>query len=136
MQQNTSVPSCLQSVLANFTNVFQEPKELRPQRDVDHPIELMPGKGPVNVRPYRYPQFQKEEIERLVEEMLKTGVIRDSQSSFSSPVLLVKKKDGTWRFCVDYRALNEATVKDKFLIPTIDEIMDELHGGHIFRSWI
>lgn len=128
------VPACIQSVLEDFVQVFREPTELPPQRGVDHVIELLPGKGPVNVRPYRYPQFQKEEIERLVDEMLKTGVIRDSQSSFSSPVLLVKKKDGTWRFCVDYRALNEATVKDKFPIPTIDEIMDELQGSAYFSK--
>lgn len=86
------------------------------------------------VRPYRYPQLLKDEIEKQCEDMLCRGVIRASTSAFSSPVLLVRKKDGSWRFCVDYRALNAKTVRDVFPIPVVEELLDELKHFKFFTN--
>jgi len=124
----------LQLLLDAFSDLFEPPTTLPPSRSFDHCIHLLPGTSPVAVRPYRYPQLLKDEIEQQCTDMLRQGIIRPSTSAFSSPMLLVRKKDGTWRFCVDYRALNGATVRDMFPIPVVDELLDELHGAAFFTK--
>lgn len=99
----TKVPPVIARVLDRHASCFQEPKGLPPHRSYDHQINLVLGAPPVNVKPYRYTPQQKDEIERQIRDMLATGIIHPSQSPFASSVLLVKKKDGTWRLCVDYR---------------------------------
>ncbi|RVW97594.1 Transposon Ty3-G Gag-Pol polyprotein [Vitis vinifera] len=101
----------LQKMLQAFADVFEEPTGLP-----------------------RYAAVQKDAIEKLIGEMLHAGVIRQSRSPYASPVVLVKKKDGSWRLCVDYRALNQVTVKDKFPIPVIEELLEELGGSTIFSK--
>eukprot|EP00253_Pinus_taeda_P002025 PITA_02025 len=130
----SSIYPDLQKVLDNHSKVFETPKGLPPMRDHDHTILLIPGSVPPNIRPYRYPYVQKSEIEHMVAEMLEAGIIQLSQVSFSAPVVLVHKKDGSWRMCPDYRELNKLTIKDKFPIPVIDELLDELHGSIYFTK--
>ncbi|XP_042016094.1 uncharacterized protein LOC121764074 [Salvia splendens] len=128
------LPSAIMEVLSAHKAVFDQPRGIPPPRPFDHRIHLLPGTRPVNVRPYRYPYFQKTEIEKQVRDMLEQGIIRHSHSPFSSPVLLIRKKDGTFRFCIDYRALNTATVPDHFPIPTAEELFDELGDAKYFSK--
>jgi hypothetical protein len=86
------------------------------------------------VKPYRYPQLLKDEIKKQCEAMLQQGIIRECSSAYSSPVLLVRKADGSWRFCIDYRERNSKTVKDSFPIPVVDELLDGLRGARFFTK--
>ncbi|KAJ4797633.1 polyprotein [Rhynchospora pubera] len=131
--QETTSPA-LEAILKQYSEVFQEPSSLPPPRVVDHTIPLLPGTQPISQRPYRYSYFQKLEIEKIIEDLLRNQLIQPSSSPFASPILLVKKKDGSWRLCVDYKKLNSATIKDKFPIPIIEDLLDELHGATIFSK--
>jgi hypothetical protein len=124
----------LNTLPEEFARLFVEPQGLPPRRHLSHRIRLKPGTGAVAVRPYRYAHAQKDELERQCDDMLRLGIIRPSSSAFSSPALLIRKHDGTWRFCVDYRALNDATIKDKFPIPVVEELLDELRGARVFTK--
>jgi hypothetical protein len=121
-------------LLEEFQDVFAQPTTLPPPRFYDNQIPLLPNSVPVNSRSYKYSPQHKDEIEKQVKELLATGLIFHSTSPFVSPVLLVLKKDGCWRFCVDYRKLNAITVKNSFPMPLIDEIFDELAGTKYFSK--
>lgn len=120
--------------MATYQDLFTSPTGLPPRRPTDHRITLLPGTHPVNVRPYHYAHAQKAKLERQVEDILAASVIRPSSSPFSSPALLVYKDDSTWRFCVDYRDLNQVTVKYHFPVLVIDELIDELRAATVFSK--
>lgn len=118
-----------------YDDIFTEPTSLPPFRsNHNHKIVLKEGSDPVNQRPYRYALQQKDEIDKMVQELLKSGTVQPSSSPYASPVVLVKKKDNTWRLCVDYRKLNNMTIKDRFPIPLIEDLMDELGGSKVYSK--
>ena len=136
MVENSKVPlsTSIHKLLMEFEDMFATPQTLPPHRILDHSIHLKPNSEPVNLKAYRYSPIQKAEIEKLISEMLSKNLEQPSQSPYASPVLLVKKKDGTWRFCVDYRQLNSLTIKNQFPIPIIEDLLDELTRASIFSK--
>ncbi|GJT85577.1 transposon ty3-G gag-pol polyprotein, partial [Tanacetum coccineum] len=132
--QDNNLTGELNQLLEEYADVFTMHKELPPYRSFDHKIPLKTNNVSINIRPYRYPPTQKNTIETMIKELLYSGIVRPSNSPFSSPIVIVKKKDGSWRMCIDYRHLNKNTVKDKFPILVIKELIDELHGAMVFSK--
>ena len=95
----------LTKLLLEFSYLFEEPRTLPPQRVHDHRIPLIEGSKPVNIRPYKHSSLHKTVIEYMIQELLQKGIIQPSVSPFSSPIVLVKKKENSWRMCIDYREL-------------------------------
>jgi len=114
--------------------VMTLPKELPPSRSVDHAIDLIPGQSPPSCAPCRLAPIELEELKRLLSELLESGFIVPSKSPYGALIIFVKKKDGSLCMCVDYRALNKMTVKNKYPLPHIDDLLDRLQGATIFSS--
>jgi hypothetical protein len=108
------------------------PEDLPPKRRVDHAIEVMPGVAPPTKAPYRMSHEELKELKVQLEKLLAKGYIKPSKSPYGAPVLFVHKKDGTLRMCVDYRALNKATMKNWYPLLRIDDLFDRLSGAKVF----
>ncbi|XP_052736657.1 uncharacterized protein LOC128197864 [Vigna angularis] len=122
-------------VVNEFMDVFpEEVPSLPPQREVEFSIDLVSGAGPVSIAPYRMAPAELAELKKQIEDLLEKQFIRPSASPWGAPVLLVKKKDGSSRLCVDYRQLNKLTIKNKYPLPRIDDLMDQLHGATVFSK--
>ena len=133
-QLNSDWPPAVQELTMEFSDLFAKPTGLPPPRSHFHTIPFLPGSQPFKLRPYRYSPAQKDEIEQQVQELLKQGMIQESSSPFASLVLLVEKKTGEWRLCVDYKRLNALTIKNSYPMPIMEEFLDELAGAIWFSS--
>jgi hypothetical protein len=134
-RETPPVPQDLQALLSKHQMVFSTPQGLPPSQGVhDHSLPLVPGILPPNIRPYRHPFAQKNEIEKMVQELLTIGIIHPSTSPYSSRIVMVLKKEGPWRMCPNFFALNKLTIKDKFPILVIDDLLDELSGAQFFTK--
>jgi hypothetical protein len=131
-----ALPSSIASLLQEYEDVFPEetPHGLPPIRGIEHQIDFVPGATIPNRPAYRSNPEETKELQRQVSELLEKGHVRESMSPCAVPVLLVPKKDGTWRMCVDCRAINNITVKYRHPIPRLDDMLDELHGSCIFSK--
>ena len=122
-------------VVKDFPDVFpEELPGMPPDQDIEFLIELLLGTGPISKRPYRMPAQDLEEIKKQIKELPDKGYIRPSLSPWGSPVLLVEKKDGSLRMVVDYHGLNEVTIKNKYPLPMINDLFDQLQGAKVFSK--
>ena len=119
-------------IVQKYKQVFGEHDELREARV--KPMQIETSGPPIHQRPYRTPLAKREAIDKEIDKMLKMGIIRESSSPWASPVLLVPKKDGELRFCVDYRRVNEVTVKNRYPLPFIQDVFDQLGGARVFTT--
>ena len=123
-------------VVCEYADVFSDDLPgMPPDRDIEFVIELQPGTTPISKRPYRMPPKELAELKIQLQELLDKGFIRPSVSPWGCPALFVKKKDDSLRLCVDYRPLNAVTIKNKYPLPRIDVLFDQLAGARVFSEF-
>ena len=126
----------LKKLVSNYNDIFPKelPKELPPRRNVEHEIRLENNSKPPSRAPYRLSFVEQEELKKQLKQLLDSNLIRPSSSPFGSPVLFVKKKENTLRMCIDYRALNNITIKNRYPLPRIDDLLDQLSQARYFSK--
>jgi hypothetical protein len=122
-------------VVREYLDVFpEELPGMPPDREIEFAIDLVPGTTPISKRPYRMSAGELKELRKQLNELEEKGLIRPSVSPWAAPALFTEKKDGSSRLCFDYRALNEATIKNKYPLPRIDDLFDQLKGACVFSK--
>jgi hypothetical protein len=122
-------------IVCEYPDVFPDDLPgMPPDRDIEFIIELQPGKAPISKKSYRMPPNELSELETQLQDLLDKGFIRPSASLWGCPALFVKKKDNSLRLCVDYRPLNAVTIKNKYPLPRIDILFDQLAGAKVFSK--
>ena len=125
----------LPRVVCEYEDVFSnELSGLPLHRDVDFVIKLHPGTSPISMTPHRMALFELQELKVQLQELLDKGFIRPSTSPWGAPVLFAKKKNNTLRLCIDYRQLNRVTIKNRYLLPNIDDLFDQLKGERVYSK--
>jgi hypothetical protein len=126
----------VEKVLQEYKDIFPKklPAGLPFKRNVDHKIEVEPGQEPPCRTPYRLSQPEMDELKKQLDQLLEDGHIRPSVSPYGAPILFVRKKDGSLRMCIDYRGLNKITIKNRYPLPRIDDLLDRLHGAKYFSK--
>jgi hypothetical protein len=119
----------------DFPDVFpEELPGMPPDREVEFVIDLLPGTTPTPKRSYRMSVEELKELKKQLMELQEAGYIRPNSSPWGAPVLFVQKKDGSQRMCVDYRSLNDVTVKNKYPLPRIEDLFDQMRGARVFSK--
>ena len=122
-------------VVRDFSDVFPDDLPgLPPEREIDFPIDLVPGTAPISLPPYRMAPVELKELKTQLQELVDRGFIRPSISPWGVSVLFVKKKDDTWRLCIDYRQLNKVTIRNRYPLPRIDDLFDQIQGARVFSK--
>ncbi|GJU65174.1 putative reverse transcriptase domain-containing protein [Tanacetum coccineum] len=122
-------------IVQDFPEVFPEDLPgLPPTRQVEFQIDLVPGAAPVARAPYRLAPSEMKELFGQLKELSDKGFIRPSSSPWGAPVLFIEKKDGSFRMCIDYRELNKLTVKNRYPLPKMNDLLDQLQGSNIYSK--
>jgi hypothetical protein len=122
-------------VVCEYPDIFPDDLPgMPPERDIEFIIDLLPGTAPIAKRPYRMSVGELEELKKQLKELLDKQFIHPSSSPWGAPMIFVEKKDSTQRMCVDYRALNEVTIKNKYPLPRIEDLFDQLKGARVFSK--